>query len=244
MDTQVKRLGFPERLRFPAGELRRPPASLLPEESAPQRPTAVPTALHRLELRIRRVKCLDQTFEWGSDEIHLAGTGVDESGDCPQTGPFKVRRFEDGDVKEYDPPRRFHWFGLDEGAGCPKSYFVTLVLAEADGGGLAEYVDTLLELVRKKVTAHLAAAVGGGTGPSGGPAGILIGMAVGTAVGRLFDELKGLYGDEVFKPVTVCAVVPALTGRWAGRPVTAPAVADFRGHGGHYQLTYDWRMYD
>ncbi|MEW2566437.1 hypothetical protein [Streptomyces sp. NPDC047070] len=262
VDTQVKRLGFPERLRLPADGLRRPPASLvpglLPDEPAPSRPTAVPNALHRLELRIRRVKCLNGTFAWGSDEIRLAGTGVDGSGEPRQIRPFKVRGFDDGDVRLYDPPRRFHWFGLDEGTGHPKSYFVTLVLTEDDGGGLAEYVDTLLELVRKKVTAHLAAAAAAGSaadpsgGPSvapsvgfsGGPVGILVGMAVGTAVGRVFDELRGLYGDEAFKPVTVCAVVPALTGRWAGRPVTAPAVADFHGHGGHYRLTYDWRMYD
>ncbi|MFD0304786.1 hypothetical protein [Streptomyces sp. NPDC127119] len=248
VDTQLKRLGFPERLWFPADELRRPPASLvpglLPEEQAPRRPTAVPIALHRLELRIRRVKCLDETSAWGSDEIHLAGTGVDGSGETRQIRPFKVRGFYDGDVRLYDPPRRFHRFDLDEGTGHPNSYFVTLVLAEADGGGLAEYVDTLLELVRKKITAHLTAATGSTRVPSGGPVGILIGMAVGTAVDRLFDRLADLYGDDVFKPVTVCAVVPALTGRWAGCPVTAPAVTDVRGHGGHYQLAYDWRMYD
>ncbi|MEU9898013.1 hypothetical protein ACIBCS_14485 [Streptomyces phaeochromogenes] len=243
VDTQVKRLGFPERLRFPADELRKPPTSLLPEESAAQGLAAVPAALHKLELRIHRVKCLDETSEWGSDEIHLAGTSVDESGDTLKIGQFKVRSFDDGDVKVYDPPRRFHWFGLDEGTRYPKSYFVTLVLAEVDWGGLADYVGALLDLIKKKVTAYLAAAIGGAIGASGGPVGILIGMAVGAAVGWVFDQLKGLFGDEVFKPVTVNAVIPSLTGRWAGRPFTAPAVADYRGHGGHYQLTYDWRMY-
>ncbi|MEV0225986.1 hypothetical protein [Streptomyces sp. NPDC050704] len=244
VDAQVKRLGFPERLRFPAYELRRLPASLLSAEPAPRALAAVPTALHKLELRIRKVKCLDETAEWGSDEIHLAGSGVDASGDTLEIGRFRVRSFDDGDVKVYDPPRPFHWFYLTEGIAYPKSYFVTLVLAELDWGGLAEYVNALTDLVRKRVVDRLGAAIGGAIGASGGPVGVLIGMAVGAAVGRLFDRLKGLFGDDVFRPVTVGAVIPALTGRWSGRPMTAPAVADFRGFGGHYQLTYDWRMFD
>lgn len=243
--AQIQRMPFPDRLKFPADELKKLPASLLPEESAPrpEAAAAVP-ALHKLELRIHRVKCVDETSELGSDEIYLAGTSVDESGDALKIAQFKVRSFDDGDVKTYVPPRQFHWFNLNEGTKYPKSYFVTLVLAEVDFGGLADYVNKLLDLIRSKVTAYLAAAIGGAIGASGGPIGILIGMAVGAAVGWIFDQLKGLFADEVFKPVTVSAVIPSLTSRWAGKADSAEQTVDYRGFGGHYQVTYDWRMFD
>lgn len=245
VDAQIQRMPFPDRLKFPADELKKLPF-LLPEEPRTDAPAAtVPPALHKLELRIHSVKCLAETSELGSDEISLAGTSVDESGDALKISPFDVRSFDDGDVKTYAPPRQFHWFNLDEGgASYPKSYFVTLVLAEVDFGGLADYVDDLLDMVRTKVAACLATAVGGAIGASGGVLGILIGMAVGAAVGWAFDQLKGIVEDDVFEPVTLSTIIPALTCRWNGKPETAAQSTDYSGFGGHYRVTYSWRMFN
>ncbi|WP_406118205.1 hypothetical protein [Streptomyces sp. NBC_00989] len=245
VDAQVQRMPFPERLRFPADELRKLPFLLPGEPQAGEGAAAAPSALHKLELRIHSVKCLAETSELGSDEISLAGTSVDESGDTLKISPFDVRSFDDGDVKTYAPPKQFHWFSLDEGGTTyPKPYFVTLVLAEVDFGGLAAYVDQLLDLVRTKVAAYLAAAVGGAIGVSGGVLGVLIGMAVGAAIGWAFDQLKGIVEDDVFTPVTLSTIIPALTARWNGKPETAAASADYRGFGGHYRVTYTWRMFN
>lgn len=245
VDAQIRRMPFPERLKFPADELKKLPFLLPEEPQAGAGTAAAPSALHKLELRIHSVKCLAETSELGSDEISLAGTSVDESGDALKISPFDVRSFDDGDVKAYAPPKQFHWFNLDEGGTTyPKSYFVTLVLAETDFGGLATYVDRLLDMVRTKVAAYLAAAVGAAIGASGGLLGILIGMAVGAAVGWAFDQLKGIVEDDVFTPVTLSTVIPALTGRWNGKPETAAASAEYRGFGGHYRVTYTWRMFN
>jgi len=191
VDAQAKRLGFPDHLRFPADHLRKLPASLLPEKSAP---------------------C----------------TGASGTGTSGFDG--------DGDVRAYEPLRRFHWFGVDEVAEYPRSYFVTLDLTDVEWPGLAAYVRQLLDLVRKKVLGHLSTAVGEPVGAAGEAASALVGMAVGAVVGWVLDRLKGLYGDEVFRPVTVGTVIPAPTG--PGAPV------DRSGCGGHYQLTYDWRVFD
>ena len=141
-----------------------------------------------------------------------------------------------GDMRAHEPPLRYHWFGLDERAAYPRSHFVTLVLADVEWPGLAAYVHQLLDLVRKKVVGQLSAAVGEPVGAAGGAASGLVGMAVGAVVCWVLDRLKGLYGDEVFRPVTVGTVFPAPTG--PGSPV------DRSGCGGHYRLTYDWRVFD
>ena len=81
----------------------------------------------------------------------MGGTTVDETGDTKKVPQFTVRNdFDDGEQKVYSPPKQFTWFSLTEGATWPKSYFVTLVLAEVDMGGLAEFLNQLLEAVGKR----------------------------------------------------------------------------------------------
>ncbi|MBC9712098.1 hypothetical protein H9Y04_05885 [Streptomyces sp. TRM66268-LWL] len=248
VEAQVRALPFPDKLKFPADELRKMPGTSLTEAAEEVQAEAVAQAvaqLKLLELRIHSVKCLDETSEIGKDEIHLGGTSIDESGDTKKISSFKVRSFNTGDVQTYTPPKRFTFFSLTESTVTfPKSYFVTLVLAEVDWGGLADFLNGLLDKVKSKVTAAVAAAIGGAIGSPGGPVGIAIGIAVGYAVTQIFDFLKGLWGDEVFKPITVSTVIPSLTSRWAGQDNSSDRSVEFAGHGGRYRLTYDWRMYN
>ena len=68
---------------------------------------------------------------------------------------------------------------------------------------------------------------------------------MGFVVGLVFDYLKGLWGDEVFKPITVSATISSLTSRFpGGQDNSTDRTLDYKGHGGHYQLTYDWRKYN
>ncbi|NGO75854.1 hypothetical protein G6045_09240 [Streptomyces sp. YC504] len=246
VESQVKALPFPDKLKFPADELRRMPGTSLTgaEETAAQTGAQAVAELRQLELRIHKVQCLDETSELGKDEIHLGGTSIDESGDTKKVSAFKVRSFNTGDVQTYTPPKRFTFFSLTESTVTfPKSYFVTLVLAEVDWGGLADFLNGLLEKVKAKVVAAVAAAIGGAIGSPGGPVGIAIGIAVGYAVTQIFEFLKNLWGDEVFKPITVSTVIPSLTSRWAGQDNSSDRSVEYAGHGGRYRLTYDWRMY-
>ncbi|WP_327356826.1 hypothetical protein [Streptomyces sp. NBC_01304] len=256
--AQLSRLPWPARLRFPAAELSKVPTSLLPEvyEAAPAAKDAAPAAKNgapaasegrprRLELRIHRVEAVDTTGEWGRDDIHLGGTGSDEHGDTYRIARFKVHGFHAGDVLTYVPPRQFHRFSLTDATACfPRSYFVTVVLAEADWAGFADYLNRLLDAVRARLVEALRSATGEAL-PLGGPVGVLIGIAVGAAVNRVFDYLADRWGDEVFKPVTVRATLPSPTARWGGEsPVSGPRTLEYGGFGGKYRVVYDWRLCD
>jgi hypothetical protein len=205
---------------------------------------------NKLELRIHRVRCIDETngflgSEAGDDEIDLGGTSVDESGDTKKISPFRVGSdFDDGEQKVFSPPRRFTFFSLTEGTEFPKSYFVTLVLAEVDMGGLPDFLNKLLNWVKERVITALTAAIGGAIGASGGPIGAIIGAAVGFAVGLVFDLFKSVWEDDVFKPVTASVNIPSLSARWTGGRTDSPeGTAIFAGHGGKYEVIYDWRMF-
>jgi hypothetical protein len=203
---------------------------------------------NRLQLRIHKVKCLDETdgflgSEAGDDEIDLGGTTVDETGDTKKVTPFRVgSSFDDGEQVVFSPPRRFAMFNLTEGTAFPKSYFVTLVLAEVDMGGLPDFLNQLLNWVKTKVVAALTAAIGGAIGASGGPIGAIIGAAVGAVVGLVFELFKSIWEDDVFKPATVSVSIPSLNARWSGKTDSPEGSVTFSGHGGKYQLTYDWQL--
>lgn len=96
---------------------------------------------------------------------------VDETGDTKKVSEVMVHDdFDDGEQKVYSPPKRFTMFSLQEGGNVwPKSYFVTLVLAEKDMGGLADYLNRVLDAVKSEVASALGAAIGGVIGSSGGP---------------------------------------------------------------------------
>jgi hypothetical protein len=248
---QVSALPFP-------GELRAPKAALLKLEEVraearrldPVTAAAVAPVTDKLELRLHSVRCVDETGsgtfgEVGKDEIALGATTVDETGDTEKVPEIQVGGFNDGDVKTFSPPRRIATFGLREGTEFPKAYFATLVLAEKDlSGGLSDFLSQLLEKIRERVVAALAAAIGGAIGASGGPVGALIGAAVGFVVGRVFELLKAAFADDIFAPRTVTVAVTALSQRFAGGKTDSPeATVTFEGHGGRYQLVYDWRLF-
>ncbi|WP_165267930.1 hypothetical protein [Streptomyces scabichelini] len=239
VEAQVRNLPFPEKLKFPADELREVPASAVPESA--QATTAAP--LNKLELRIHRVRCLDETSDSGEDEIDLGGTCVDESGDVKKISAFRVDSFHTGEVQSYVPPRRFTYFSLSEGATFPKWYHVTLVLAEADWGGVADFLDDLLAKVKKQVVEAIAKAIGGALGSLAGPIGAAIGVAVGWAVTEIFKYLSRVWGDDVFNPVTVRVAIPSLTSRWSTGSDSPESTVGFTGHGGRYDLVFDWRMF-
>jgi hypothetical protein len=250
---QVDRLAFPSELKTTLQSIKNltevhgqilnaQPAGLAPQQT-----------LDKLEFRIHRVKCVDETGkdfnpfgdEPGSDEISLAGTTVDESGDTKQVSQFKVGDFDDGDVKTFSPPRRFTFFNLREGTEFPKSYFTTLVLAEKDqSGGLAEFVSKLFDKVKERVTAYLAAILGAEIGASGGPIGALIGAAVGFVVAKAFEFIKAAFADDIFPPKTISVAIKSFTQRFAGGRTDSPEVVTrFQGHNGTYDVTSDWRLF-
>ena len=243
IEAQMKRIAFPK-VKLTIDELAK-------AVHAEAKVAAIAAkAYKQVELRLHRVRCADETNGWfgseaGSDEISLGGSEVDESGDTYKIKPFKVASFDDGDVKTYAPPRRFCFFNLGEGTKFPKSYFVTFVLAEVDMGGLPEFIDKLYNWVKEKVITALTAALGAAIGASGGPVGAIIGAIVGWAVGKVYEIFKAIWQDEVFPPKTVRLDVPSATHRFPGGAIdSTEQTVEFKGHGGTYELRYDWRLFD
>jgi len=239
--TQVRNLPLPAALKITPEQWAR---IIGPITTFPIRPS-----LTKLEFRLHKVRCLDETGGWlgekiGNDEIDLGGTAVDETGDTHTITKFRVgSNFDDGEQVVFAPPRSFTTFDLTEGTAYPKAYFVTLVLAEADMGGLSEFLNNLLLKVKERVTAYLTG-MGVVLGSSGGPVGVIIGLAVGFIVGKVFDLFKSIWQDDIFEPVTAIVEITSLNAQWPGGRTDSPeAIATFEGHGGKYQVTYDWRMF-
>lgn len=214
----------------------------------------------KLALYIRRVKCVDETgstsfFDpeserYGDDEIALAGTSVDETGDTKKIPEFRVgNSFDDGDTKWYSPHKKWHWFSMREGGtNWPKSYYLTFILAEKDNGGLSDFLQKLWDKVGKEVTASIAAAIGGAIGSSLGPLGTAIGAAIGYAVAKIVEWFIKLWKDDIFPPKTISCTVPSFGARWTksgnwGYTTSEYRNAHFYGHKGHYYIEYYWKLY-
>jgi hypothetical protein len=135
----------------------------------------------------------------------------------------------------------FTSFNLLEGTVWPKTYFVTFVLAEKDMGGLASFLNKLLDKVKAEVIAAITAAVGGTIGSVAGPLGTIIGAVVGWVVAQVFEWLKSWWSDDVFSPKTVSISIPSQNASWSGGAKDGPQhTVQFVGFGGTYRLTYDW----
>ncbi len=225
-----------------------PPA---PEESLTRSMRAVPGAgltgtTNKLEFRIHRVKCIDETDPefLGDDEIGMGGTTVDQSGVTRKVSPFQVRSdFDDGESQIYSPPRRFTSFDLTAGTTFPKTYVVTLVLAETDMGGLQDFINLLWDKAKGQVLAWISAAVGGVIGSTVPILGTIIGAVVGYLVGLLVNWLITLLGDDVFPAFTTSITIPSLDHRFNGLTDSPNASRFFSGYGGKYEVVFDWRLF-
>ena len=253
IEAQVKALTFPATLKLPAGYLQTHSALhgqvLVPQPVIPPSPGGLTPqqTTTKLEFRVHRVRCVDETNpEWaGDDEIALGGISVDETGDTKKIAEFMVRNdFDDGEQKIYAPPKQFTWFSLTEGTTWPKSYAVTLVLAEKDMGGLGDFINKLWQKIKSKVLEAVAAAIGAAIGSTVPGLGTIVGGIVGWVLAKFIDWLIGLFQDDVFKPVTLSTSIPSLSARWPGNKTDSPeGEVRFRGYGGEYRLVYDWRMF-
>jgi len=126
----------------------------------------------------------------------------------------------------------------------PRTYVATLVLAEKQDGGFADFLQKLWEMVKDKVTAWVAAGIGGLIGTDILPGlGTVIGAVVGWVLGELIGFLEGLFKDRISDPFTVAVTVPSLNARFSGgATVSSPGLIDYQWSGGEYQLTFDWAL--
>lgn len=252
--AQVRALPVPDAMRFARADLDHLAANparylggVTAPVTAPAGPVTAPQALDRLELRVRAVKCVDETNpEWaGNDEILLGGTAIDESGNSKVIAPFLVgANFDDGETKTYAPPRLFTRFNLAGGGNVwPKTYYVTLLVAEEDNGGLPEFLQELIVQIKAKLDEVIGDLVGS-TIPvvSSEIAAVL--AAVATAIFDAFVAwIIELWGDDLFPAFTGYAKIKGLKHTFAsGTHTSSEKTFTTTAHGGTYQVWFDWRV--
>ncbi len=216
-----------------------------------------------LQLRIRKVTCIDETdaflgSEAGEDEIYLGGTTLDNRAEVLKVDAFKVGDFDEDDnpVVVFSPPRVFAQFDLRKeitmdlaASSWPKVYAGTFLLAEVDEGGLPDELQKLYEAVKGEVISYLTTVLGVSIGSLIGTAafpglgtviGALVGAAVGWAVGKVWELFKSWWEDDLFTPCSVTCTIGSFDSTFSGQSFCPPRSFDRVGHGGEYQVEYDW----
>jgi hypothetical protein len=251
VSDQVQALAFPQALLLPADH---PLMLFEPPQLAPIPAALMQRSMTRIQLRLHQVACVDETNPEGTnDEILMGGTRINEFGAVSRIDPFMVRRdFGDGKQEVYSPPRQFAAFDLSGATPFPKSFFVTIVLAEQDNGGFPAFLDKLLVWLSDAVSraigtaagAWLGAKLGGKIGAVAGPIGAAIGAAVGATLGLIIGFLKDWWEDDVFAPAVLRMDIPSPDALWEGESTESPRIAiAYHGHGGIYQVEVDWQVF-
>lgn len=217
-----------------------------------------------LNLRIRRVKCVDETNgsfveRFGDDEIALGGFAIDNKAVSTQIPSFTVSSsFDDGEVKTYNPPKVFASFQLGNLTG-PANFSAGFLLAEKDGGGFADAIKNIFEklvseIAKKKKElesrlpvptthtsgTHTAAAVAPLVG------GIVLSTIWPIVKPYVYDYVKnkiiGWFKDDLFPLHDITTTILNANHTWNGQKVSPEAMVEFRGNDGVYQLFYDWEL--
>ncbi|TDV44306.1 hypothetical protein [Actinophytocola oryzae] len=214
----------------------------------------IPT-LTSLDYRIERVKCADETNpEWpGDDEIAMGGVAVNHVGSTAKVNQFMVADdFDDNEVKVYaDPGKLFHRFDLTNAGTFPRTYSTVVMLAEKDGSGFADAINTVWSKVKDDVQNVIEKAVAGLlTGYLGAALAEAIGKAVAWLVTTFFSWLFELFQDDLFSPGTHYVYLPNRyewmyknAGDYGWTNFRAPTgTFTFNGHGGSYKVNVHWQV--
>lgn len=192
----------------------------------------------KLNLRIIRVKCIDETGGWlaeraGNDEIYLGGFSIQQNGATTKVPTIPIYAdFDDGDVKTFNPPAIFHTFQL--GASLPKEFGMGLILIEKDGGGADNGVLKVAEKAKELITTKLPAV--------GGVLGAAISVVATPLINWVLNKIIGGIQDDLFPVQMISIKIPSATFNWLGSNHSAEKTIKIKAHDGEYDLTYDWEL--
>jgi len=201
-------------------------------------------------LKLVRVKCVDETGgrfveRFGNDEIWLTGVAVDATATTHNLAPFEVYpHFDDGDIKEFRPPKTIFTLKVPGGGTFPKSCVATLLLAEKDSGDLTQLAKEVFE----KTTKHIEEkknemGMGEGEEPPPDIWDTIWNTAKEFAYKYIKDRILAGLRDDVFPPQTVSLSITSDDFRWeAGTKMSPETTVEFRGHDGVYYLVYYWEI--
>lgn len=204
---------------------------------------AAPTYKYRyLRFKMDKVFCVDETGwdSWGSDEIWMGGTAVDETGDVTKISSWEVSNdFDTGETKNYNPDKLIQNFNVTEGGNnWPKHYFVHLVMAERDLGDFPDWISKLYEKVKGRLKEWLAGV--------GGSIGGWIGAAIGWIGGWILDNaiswIKTLWEDDLIAKCTYHLTHVGPGADFNGSPKSSVAAINYYGGSGKYRVWSYWEF--
>lgn len=212
----------------------------------------------KLNLRIHSVKCVDETGgywaeKFGDDEIYLGGFTVNTSNQTTKLNPVSIYGgFDDNEIQKYNPPKVFASFNLGPAFAKPKNYAVGFLLIEKDSGDMNGAVQRIYDILKQEIKKRLEAeqqrieelsAPGAGTAVAAAiPIGLIWSVVQPYVYSYVKDKIVGWFGDEIFPLQDVQTTILSSNHTWHGKKTSPIAMVEFRGHGGQYQLFYDWEL--
>jgi len=201
-------------------------------------------------LKLVRVKCVDETGgsfaeRFGNDEIWLAGNAVDATATVVQLKPFEVYpHFDDGDIKEFTPPKTIFTLKVPGGGIFPKTCVATLILAEKDSGDLTQLAQDAFDKATKDMKEMKdEMAMGEGDEPPPDFWDKLKDQARDWAYGYIKDRIAAGLNDDVFPAQIAELSITSDDFRWGdGTKLSPETTVEFRDHGGVYYLVYYWEI--
>lgn len=162
---------------------------------------------------------------------------MDETAELGKLAVVSCGDFDDGTRRDYSPVKRLFTFNLTEGATFPKSYFVTLLLVEADQGNLSDTVNAIIDKLKKEAAVALTALISNQTGAPPW----LVSLAVTWLLDRVVNKIISIWEDDPFKPQTIELVLPNANATFTGGATSSSRVVNFSGPG-EYAMRYIWTL--
>jgi hypothetical protein len=227
------------------------------------KPGAVAAALDRAEgakykklgLFVKKVDCIEETDELGSDEIAMGGSKTNPDGSTHLIKQFVIDDdFDVGETKTFaGNGKKFAEWNLVTNVEFPCVYGAVMVMAEKDDGGFHDFLVELWKLVGetvvKEVSKGVGSLVGAAIGSAFGGIGAVIGAAIGWLIGALVNWIIELFDnpDDIVATKTFLLGLGAATKsyyEWA--KLIGPsnlASTNFNGDGGRYRVWWQYRVY-
>ena len=205
----------------------------------------------KLRLFVKRVRCIEETAEIGSDEILMSSVNSDPLGGTWIGHTWEVDGdMDEGDLVEYPGlGHKVTGWNLVTTKGWPCVYGTLLCMAEEDDGGFGAFLKYVWGEVREEVQG-LAAGLVAGLAVGAATANVLAGIVAGVVV-AIIDFLVSLLTDnkdEVARPAVLTLTLAAATKAyydWAKLTSASglTGVINYRFDTGHYRVLFGYKVF-
>jgi hypothetical protein len=210
----------------------------------------------KMRLFIKKVRCIEETDEVGSDEISLGGTVTNPFGTTSLVNQFEVSDdFDEGEAVDFGLSKVFATWNLEtKPVGFPYVYSAVIAMAEKDDGGFHSFLKALWEKIDEEVKAAIAGLVGAAVGAALGTIipglGTIIGALCGFLIGVFIDWVISWFDnpDDIVRVKTMLMTLASSRKSyydWAQltQPQGWTTTLNFKGDGGLYKVDVAYRVF-